>query len=46
MIDMEKAEEVSQVKPVTKKAIVEETKNDPESLKFKEFFEELVPFEG
>ena len=47
MIDMEKAEEVLKSKPKVKKPVVEEeTKTDPDTIKFKEFFEELVPFES
>lgn len=47
VIDMEKAEEVLKSKPKMKKPFVEEeTKTDPDTIKFKEFFEELVPFEG
>ena len=45
MIDMEKAEEVLKSKPKVKKPVVEEeTKTDPDTIKFKELFEELVPF--
>ena len=46
VIDLEKVEEVNKVKASVPKPIVEETKNDPESLKFKNFFEEIVPFKG
>jgi len=47
VIDLEKAEEAPKSKPKVKKPVVEEeTKTDPETIKFKEFFEELEPFEG
>ena len=47
VIDIEKAEEVQKSKPVEKKpSVEEESKTDPDKVKFKEFFEELVPFEG
>ena len=46
VIDLEKLEEVNKVKALVHKSVVEETKNDPELLKFKDFFEEIVPFKG
>ena len=46
VIDMEKAEEVHKEKPLIKLPVVEESKTDPETTKFKEFFEEFVPFQG
>lgn len=33
-------------KPVAKKEVIEESKSDPDSVKFKEYFDEIVPFTG